>query len=88
MVMPVINAEQKTGVKLNKQLDVAGADGSVLSNLIAYMGINEDDTKLAIEKMLNSKSMDSKSIKRFLKKGMIIFSKDLSHRRTWRLTLE
>ncbi len=62
--------ESKLANKLNRQLDTSNCDSTVLSSLIAYMEIMEDDNKPAIEKRLIQKAEEAKSVKRLLKKEL------------------
>ncbi len=65
MVSPTLAGEKRT----NRQLETADADGTVLSRLLTYMDLQENDNKLAIEKKVTTKGIEAKSAKRLIKRG-------------------
>eukprot|EP01022_Parablepharisma_sp_SALTPOND_P026722 TRINITY_DN64702_c0_g1_i1.p1 TRINITY_DN64702_c0_g1~~TRINITY_DN64702_c0_g1_i1.p1 ORF type:complete len:1094 (+),score=155.90 TRINITY_DN64702_c0_g1_i1:2337-5618(+) len=48
--------------ELNKTYDINGADARIVHNLIRYMRINPDDTKITLDHKLNAQRMEGKKI--------------------------
>lgn len=65
-----LSAENKLTATLNKKLDTSGANESQFANLLKYMDIKENDLGHNLDKKLNEKAQEAKSVKKlFGKKG-------------------
>lgn len=70
MVKDKLDNEGKRDAKINKQLDTNGADAGTFLNLLKYMDIQENEPSRNIDKKLNVKTIEAKSVKRLFGKKL------------------